>query len=44
MMLPTIDRNEVYYGLAATSAAVLFLWLAIEYSDLQWIWAVLRHS
>lgn len=44
MMLPTIDRNDLYYGLAAILTATLFLWMAIEYSDVQWIWAALRHS
>lgn len=43
-MNSSIDKNEFYYGAVAIAAAALFIWMAIDASEVKLIWAIIYHS
>ncbi|GEM_PF-2041726 len=43
-MNSSTDKNELYYAFIAIAAAALFIWMAIDASEVQLIWAIICHS
>ncbi|PKF25561.1 hypothetical protein CW309_16450 [Pseudomonas hunanensis] len=44
IMNSSTDKNELYYAFIAIAAAALFIWMAIDASEVQLIWAIICHS
>lgn len=43
-MNSSVDKNELYYGAIAIATAALFIWMTIDASEVQLIWAIICHS